>query len=154
MNKLYVLVGVPASGKSTWVNNQEWAQDCAIVSTDFFIEEEAAKQGKTYNEVFDDFMPVAIRLMENQVMIAQANNMDIIWDQTSVAVKSRKKKLNMLPKYYPIAVVFKTPEKEELEKRLNSRIGKTIPKYVVESMIETFVMPTEEEGFREIWIAA
>jgi predicted kinase len=154
MNKLYVLVGVPGSGKSTWIANQEWAKDIPVVSTDRFVEEYAAKQGKTYSEVFDEYMPIAVRLMANQVEICKANGLDIIWDQTSTTVKSRKRKFNMLPNYHAIAVVFKTPEKEELDKRLAGRPGKTIPDHVMRTMINGFVMPTEEEGFKEIWYAA
>lgn len=154
MNKLYVLVGVPGSGKSTWIANQEWAKDIPVVSTDRFVEEYAAKMGKTYSEVFDEYIPTAVRLMANQVLICKANKLDIIWDQTSTTVGSRKKKFNMLPDYHAIAVVFKTPEKEELDKRLAGRPGKTIPDHVMRSMINGFVMPTEEEGFKEIWNAA
>jgi len=60
MLKCYQLVGVPASGKSTWVENQDWAKDYVIVSTDDFVEKYAADQGKTYNEVFKEFMPIAV----------------------------------------------------------------------------------------------
>lgn len=154
MNKLYVLVGVPGSGKSTWIANQEWAKDIPVVSTDHFVEEYAAKQGKTYSEVFDEYMPIAVRLMANQVEICKANGLDIIWDQTSTTVKSRKRKFNMLPNYHAIAIVFATPEKEELTRRLAGRPGKTIPDHVMRTMIDGFVMPTEEEGFKEIWYAA
>jgi gluconate kinase len=60
----------------------------------------------------------------------------------------------MLPDYEHIAVVFKTPEKEELDRRLASRPGKNIPAHVMRSMIEHFEMPSEEEGFKEIWHAS
>jgi gluconate kinase len=36
-------------------------------------------------------------------------------------------------------------------KRLSNRPGKSIPKEVVDSMIKTFEMPTEEEGYKEVW---
>lgn len=151
--RLYVLVGVPGSGKSTWVEKQAWAKDCAYVSTDKWIEGHAEAMGKTYSEVFDEFMPQAVQMMSKDVVEAQAVGKDIVWDQTSTTVMSRKRKFMMLPEYYAIAIVFKTPEKEELEKRLASRPGKNIPKNVMQSMISKFEMPTKEEGFREIWFA-
>jgi predicted kinase len=153
MPKLYMLVGVPGSGKSTWINNQVWAQDCVVVSSDRFIDEEAARQGKTYNEVFKDYVKIATRLMENQALICQANNRDIIWDQTNTSVKSRKSKLDMLPGYEKIAVVFRTPEAEEHARRLANRPGKAIPDSVMSFMIDNLQEPTEEEGFTEIWYA-
>lgn len=149
--KCYQLIGVPASGKSTWVKSQDWISDCVIVSTDDFVERHAAEVGKTYNEVFVDFMPTAVDLMCKEVIAARESGRDIIWDQTSVNVKSRKKKFQMLPDYYHIAVVFRTPEHEELMRRLHNRPGKNIPDYVVSSMIDHFEMPTEAEGFKEIW---
>lgn len=151
--RLYVLVGVPGSGKSTWVNKQAWAKDCAYVSTDKWVEGHAEAMGKTYSEVFDEFMPQAVQMMAKDVIEAREAGKDIIWDQTSTTLMSRKRKFKMLPNYYAIAVVFKTPEKEELAKRLASRPGKIIPDHVMRSMIDGFDMPTEEEGFREIWFA-
>jgi len=149
--KCYQLIGVPGAGKSTWINAQDWAKDLPVVSTDNFVEAYAKEQGKTYNEVFKDYMPIAVRLMANQALVCQANGLDVIWDQTSTTVKSRMKKFNTLPKYEHIAVVFKTPDEEELARRLASRPGKNIPDNVMRTMINGFEMPTEQEGFKEIW---
>jgi predicted kinase len=151
MAKVYVLVGVPAAGKSTWVKSQDWASSCVYVSTDHHVEAEAARQGKTYNEVFKDFMPDAIDMMIADITRARDMGKDIIWDQTSTTVKSRKKKFDMLPKYEHIAVMFKTPEIKELHLRLASRPGKDIPAYVMVQMIKGLQEPTVEEGFTEIW---
>jgi predicted kinase len=153
MATVYVLVGVPGSGKSTWVQNQDWVGNCAVVSTDAFVEQEAQRRDKTYNEVFDDYMPTAVELMADQVVAARAAEQDIIWDQTSTTVASRKKKFKMLPNYYAVAVVFPTPDPAELERRLASRSGKNIPWNVMQGMISGFKTPTEEEGFDEIWYA-
>lgn len=151
MPKCYQLIGVPGSGKSTWINNQDWAVPCAIISTDKWVEIYAKEVGKTYSQVFNDFMPTAVELMAKEVVAAREMGRDIIWDQTSVNVKSRKKKFNMLPDYYHIAVVFKTPEHTELMRRLMNRPGKEIPDHVIASMIANFEMPAEDEGFKEIW---
>ena len=153
MPKCYQLVGVPGAGKSTWVSNQDWATDCTHVSTDMWVEMEADRVGKTYSEIFTEYMPKAVQLMARQVELARDINRDIIWDQTSTTVASRTRKFNMLPDYYHIAVVFRTPEHKELMRRLVSRwdSGKIIPEHVVASMIASWEEPTEEEGFDEIW---
>jgi predicted kinase len=151
MPKSYQLIGVPGAGKSTWIKNQDWAVDIPVVSTDNFVEAYAKEQGKTYNEVFKDYMPTAVKLMANQALICQANGLDVIWDQTSTTVTSRRKKFNTLPKYEHIAVVFRTPDRNELDVRLSGRPGKHIPKAVIDSMIAGWEEPTEEEGFKEIW---
>ena len=151
MPKCYQLIGVPASGKSTWYSKQDWLQDAAYISTDQHVERQAEFEGKTYSEVFRDFMPFAVKMMAADVVKAREAGKDIIWDQTSTTIASRTRKFNMLPDYEHIAVVFKTPEHEELARRLQSRPGKEIPEHVIASMIEGWDEPTLEEGFKEIW---
>ncbi len=153
MPKCYQLVGVPGSGKSTWAHDQEWVQDCAYVSTDTLVELEAERQGKTYSEIFTEYMPTAVDLMAAQVVAARKQGRDIIWDQTSTTVKSRARKFNMLPDYEHIAVVFRTPEHTELMRRLMNRPGKEIPDHVIASMITGWEEPSIEEGFKEVWYA-
>lgn len=152
MPKLYVLVGVPGAGKSTWVNDQAWAKACAYISTDTHVENYARSVGKTYSEVFKEFMPKAVDLMTRDVIAARKAGKDIIWDQTSTTKASRSRKFRMLPEYHAIAVVFPTPDRKELDRRLQSREGKHIPKSVIDQMIEGFSMPSKKEGFSEIQI--
>lgn len=154
MSKLYVLIGVPGAGKSTWVANQDWSKDCAYISTDKHVEEYATSVGKTYSEVFKDYMPTATNLMTADVIDARDAGRDIIWDQTNTTAKSRKRKLAMLPGYTAIAVVFRTPDRNELDVRLSGRPGKHIPKNVIDQMISSWEEPTEAEGFAEIWYTA
>jgi predicted kinase len=154
MPKCYQLIGVPGSGKSTWVSRQDWIGNCAWVSTDQYVEEWALSVGKTYSEVFEEYMPMAVTRMAGAVNGAKSIGKDIVWDQTSTTVKSRARKFNMLPDYEHIAVVFRTPEHTELMRRLMSRPGKEIPEHVVASMIASWEEPSLEEGFKEIWYAS
>lgn len=155
--KLYVLVGVPGSGKSTWYKNQDWLGEDKVdhkyISTDQHVEGYAQDQGKTYSEVFEEYMPIAVKQMCVNVNMAAAYGMDVVWDQTSTTIKSRARKFAMLPNYYAIAVVFNSVEREELDVRLSGRPGKHIPKNVIDSMIDNWEEPTLEEGFKEIWYA-
>ena len=153
MPKCYQLIGVPGSGKTTWVNNQDWSLKCAYISTDKFVDAYAQEVGRTYSEVFTEFMPKAVDLMAQEVVVARELGRDIIWDQTSTTLASRARKFGMLPDYEHIAVVFATPEHKELERRLKSRPGKEIPEHVIASMIAGWDEPTEEEGFTQIWRA-
>ena len=145
------MVGVPGSGKSTWIANQNWSNDCAIVSTDTHVEAYAKASGKTYSEVFEEYMPHAIGLMLEDVVAAREAGKDIIWDQTSTSIKTRANKIRMLPNYYKIAVVFRKPGDKELKRRLASRPGKDVPWSVIQQMWSNWEDPTKEEGFDEIW---
>ena len=151
MNKCYQLIGVPASGKSTWVRAQNWIVGMEYVSTDHHVHAYAEQQGKTYEEVFKDYMPTAVDLMAQEVVAAREAGRDVIWDQTSTTVKSRARKFNMLPNYWHIAVVFRTPRIDVLKERLALRTGQPIPWEVVQGMIDNWEEPTNEEGFKEIW---
>ena len=152
MAKCYLLIGIPGSGKSTWIKSQpfDWSRT-VVASTDDYVDAEALRQGKTYSEIFKDTMPDAVAYMAKTVVDAVKEGKDIIWDQTSVTVPSRAKKFRMLPSSYDvIAVVFKTPDEAELARRLKSRPGKEIPKYVIESMRANWQEPTKAEGFGSI----
>ena len=151
MPKCYQLIGVPAAGKSTWINSQNWIGGMEYVSTDHHVHAYAKEQGKTYEEVFKDYMPTAVDLMAQEVVAARTAGRDVLWDQTSTTVKSRARKFNMLPNYEHIAVVFTTPVIAVLKERLANRIGQPIPWEVVQGMIDNFEYPTNEEGFKEIW---
>ena len=151
MPKCYQLVGVLAAGKSTWIKDQIWMLGLTVVSTDAFVEDYAKAQDKTYTEVFDEYMPTAIDLMAEQVVFAREHGHTVIWDQTSTTVKSRARKFRMLPDYEHIAIVFSTPAITVLKERLANRPGKEVPWEVVQGMIDNFEMPSEEEGFTEIW---
>ena len=149
MPKAYILIGVPGSGKSTWINEQpfDW-NNTVVASTDSYVEQVAKERGKTYNEVFKEVMPLAVQNMVSVVVDAVENENDIVWDQTSTTVISRIKKIRMLPdNYKKIAVVFPTPDKKELERRLSSRPGKEIPHEVISQMIGQWEKPTKAEGF-------
>lgn len=151
MTTLYVLVGVPGSGKTTWIGKQmfDWT-NTVIVSTDNHVEQYARSVGKTYSEVFKDYMPTALDLMTKTAVDAFKNNKVVIWDQTSTTAKTRAKKLRMTPSHYKkVAVVFKTPSPEQHAKMLD-RPGKNIPDEIVQDMIDRFEYPTAEEGFDRI----
>ena len=151
MSTLYVLVGVPGSGKTTWIGKQmfDWT-NTVIVSTDNHVEQYAKSVGKTYSEVFKDYMPIAVDLMAKTAVDAFKNNKVVIWDQTSTTAKTRARKLRMAPKHYTkVAVVFKTPAPEQHAKMLD-RPGKNIPDEIVQDMINRFQYPTEAEGFDRI----
>lgn len=157
--KLWMLIGVPGSGKSTWIENRSYGnegigRDITILSTDHFIEVVAQQKGLTYNDVFKDTIKNAEHKMWDDLKYATDNGHNIIWDQTNLNRKSRAKKLIMIPDHYQkIAIWFPTPDTEELQRRLASRPGKTIPDHVIKSMIESIEYPEFDEGFDVIWNA-
>ena len=154
--KIYMLIGAPAAGKSTWVE-KEFQGECAIVSSDKIIDEIAFETSRTYDQVFSTYMKVAERMMwEDFDSCVSGGYSPIVVDRTNMSVKSRRRFFERLKNFhrghgYEIhAVVFPLPEKEEWKSRLDSRPGKTIPQNVLDSMVSSFQMPTEQEGFTSV----
>jgi predicted kinase len=151
MPTLYMLVGVPGSGKSTWIRSQAFGSDVHVASTDDIIERIAASQGKTYTQVFQQAVKPATREMNQAIAAAFSKEQDVVWDQTNVTAKARAKKLEQVPdSYRKVALFFPTPEAKELQRRLASRPGKIIPPNVMLAMSSTLEMPTVDEGFDEV----
>lgn len=148
---LYLLVGLPGSGKTTWVKNQFWADSCEIISTDYYIEQYAFAQNKKQHDIFLEYMPTAVQKMLEHVEKAKKLRRNIIWEQTSTTVVSRVKKLRLLPDYRAHAIVMPQLSDMELQRRLASRPNKIIPRDVISSMIENYEEPSLVEGFDEIW---
>jgi predicted kinase len=145
-----MLCGIPTSGKSTYVNKLkklDYWKDAVVLSTDNYIEKQAQRLGLTYNLVFDDVIKDATRELELEFNMAKDKGRNIIWDQTNLSVKTRKKKLSKLPSIYARGVVYFTISLEEALERNEHREGKFIPKSILHRMYHQFEIPTLEEGF-------
>lgn len=152
---LWMLIGVPGSGKSTWVNSatleEGKGRETAVLSTDLYIEHIARSTHATYNEVFQDTIKDANLKMYKDLDYALKKEQNIIWDQTNTSRKSRESKLAKIPNTYKkIGLFFPTPDEQELDRRLASRPGKNIPKGVMRNMIDCLNQPTLDEGFDEV----
>lgn len=152
---IYVLIGLPGSGKSTWMKSLMNSSDkeFVLVSSDAEIDKIANEMNKTYSEIFDEYIGKATGLMKNTAKNAINLNKNIVWDQTNMSKKKRKGILQTLSDdYYKIAVDF-TVDPKELERRLEKRAketGKFIPKNVIDSMGKSYQSPSKDEGFDEI----
>lgn len=154
MSILTVLVGLPGSGKSTSIPNDFTG---FVYSTDRFIEEAAKHFGITYNEAFFDNIKNATHSMDTLLSYAIKNKSDIIWDQTNMSAKKRRGILGRIPASYKKICICRVPprtaqEWSELDRRLASREGKTIPHHIIESMADSYVEPELDEGFDYIQI--
>lgn len=149
---LYMLVGVPGSGKSTWIaQNFPDLTGCYVASTDRLLDIYASMRCATYNEVFKDNIKYAEKAMLTHVKDAIMYGYNIIWDQTNLTPRSRASKLSLIPSHYrKIGIFFPTPEDGELDRRLASRPGKTIPPHIIDSMVEMLEQPMIAEGFDEV----
>jgi len=150
MPNYHMMVGVPASGKSTLVEKLRSA-GAKVVSSDAIIEGIAKGAETTYDDVFDHSIKYAGTLSKHMAAKHFKAGQDVVSDQTNLSKKSRAPKLAMVPKNYKkIAINVNTPPHEEHMKRLSSRPGKTIPEHVMKNFTASYQEPTHDEGFDEI----
>ncbi len=133
--ELFVLIGVPGSGKSTWTKSHiaSSIKDYVVVSSDATLERVASEKGLKYPDVYEDFIGLATKEAKEAFRNAIASRSNIIFDQTNVSKKKRRGILQQMPNdCIKVAVVFNTEDKE-VERRLKAReaeTGKHIPGYV------------------------
>lgn len=153
-----VMVGLPGLGKSTLLNfadDPEFGDTVFIYSTDNYIEQQAAALDKTYDEVFQDYISKATTRMNALLDIAIKEGIDVYWDQTNLGVGKRRKIINRMKQagYQVRCNCIIPPEAGWLDdqkvwaNRLRNRPGKTIPQNILTNMIESFTVPSVDEGF-------
>lgn len=156
MPKFVMLAGAPCSGKSYYSNNYYEPAGWVRLSTDDYIEAKAKEEGKSYNEVFDQYIKPAQADMESRLREAIRNNQDIIWDQTNLGKASRAKKLNKIPESYHRTIVYLYTDDVGLLLIRNDKreieTGKFIPKSVIKRMHDTQELPTIDEGWDTVHI--
>ena len=136
-----MLVGIPASGKSTWANNQKEAE---VFSSDSIRKElfgDEAVQGDP-NKVFS--------ILRQRVKDCLLSGKDAILDATNI---KRTNRIGFLQDIGKIpcrkeCVVFIVPYKELL--RRNSSRDRVVPESVIHRMFMSYQPPCYGEGFDNI----
>ena len=159
---VYLMIGIPGSGKSTWVNKAMELLDrmkmtnCAI-SRDA-VRKSILKSGDKYfdkeNQVFEEF----IRQINEALSLGIEH---VFIDATHLNFKSRRKILNRLlpdPSTNLIYVVIKTDLKTAIERNNNRTEFEKVPEETIRNMYKCFTEPEDLEfderlyGFNNIEI--
>jgi len=155
MNKPFVilLVGVPLSGKSTWIRNNHPAT--RIVSRDELVMEVYGSDD--YNTAFKEVNQKDVdRLLDLRLKEVNTNKENVIVDMTNMVVSRRVKTLRYFSEdYYKEVIVFPVLDLDEYDRRNKERNvneNKWIPPFVISSMLNSYQEPTLDEGFDKITI--
>ncbi len=146
-----ILSGIPMSGKSTWV--RENYPDVLAISRDELVMEVAGT--RDYNLAFKTVDQKAVdKLLAKRITDAATQKVDVIIDMTNLSRKVRVKNLSYFSSdYYKVSVVLPILDSEEYKRRNDFRSineNKFIPPFVIKSMMDSFVLPTDDEGFDKI----
>jgi predicted kinase len=149
--KIYVCIGAPCSGKSTWINKflASQKEDFVVISSDNIIEDLSAAEGLNYSQGWQKFIGRATAMMKADFREAVNNNRNIIYDQTNMGSKKRKSIISGLDNYEKIAVVFDCDTKTlfERNRKRAQTSGKFVPEDVILNMLKSFDPISADENF-------
>lgn len=149
---MYMLIGLPASGKTTWMNSN-LTTDVVIISSDLYIDQYAESVGKTYSQVYHECINRANSTSIALFFKSLREGKSIVIDRTNLSKKVRQSYLKKIPTgYKKIAVVFEIPEALRESRHINRAkiTGKDVPEEVINSMRKAYTFPSVDEGFDDI----
>ena len=137
MNKLYTMIGLPGSGKSTIAKQ---IPNAVVISSDairkeLYGAEEIQGNGK---QVFD--------LVYKRIGEELAKGNDVVFDATNITPRARKAVFRFPAEH--IAIFVDTPLDECLKR--NATRTRKVPEKVIYRMYEDYILPSTMEGFKTI----
>lgn len=146
MGKLFLMVGFPGSGKSTWLKNHCKENDI-IVSRDtirFSMVKENEEYFSKEKEVFKEYCK---QINEN---LAAGHN--VFADATHLNVASRKKVLDNVTGYDSVHAIVMDTSLTEAIKRNDNRTGREfVPRSAIRRMAAQFEFPDITENFDTVY---
>lgn len=135
------MVGIPYSGKSTFIAKHKWLAQMPKVSLDKNVLRLAKGDYSKWAEVVDEANWQTL-IYQNWLMTEKAS---FVIDKTNVSSAERVKLILQLKEagYKVVAIVLEPPDEDELQKRIRSRPDKKIPMDVIESMRKNFLAGKE-----------
>lgn len=141
---IYMLVGLPSSGKSTWTKNNSLKLNAVIHSSDALREElygDESVQGNNV-ELFEE--------LHKRIKSSLESGENVIYDATNISQKRRRHFVREFSKYHKKAIYFNTSFgacvlRDAVRKR---KVGEE----VIKRMYHNLQVPTYAEGWDEIEI--
>ena len=143
-NTLYITVGLPGSGKSTYVKNFIKDKEIEYLSSDSL----RAVYGKSEED--QTVTPLVFGHIKRKVDEFLKDGKNVLVDATSVNRKERSDYINTAKKYGAkvVAIVFKMDRQGLIErnKKRGDQGGRVVPDWVIDKMLNKFEEPSYDEG--------
>lgn len=148
MADLYLMCGIPGSGKSTFIKNKIKNNKIVIISRDS-IRFSLVRSDEEYFSHEEE----VIKTLWNKANEALANNKNVLIDQTSLTPKARKLVLQRIEGYAHANLIWIDEDVHTCLERNEMRRGTRayVPRNVIRRMNEQFIEPSLEEGFYRIY---
>ena len=147
-NTLYIAVGLPGSGKSTYAKNFIKGKDIEYLSSD----ELRAVYGKGEDD--QTVTPIVFGHIKRKVDEFLKDGKNVLVDATSVNRRERSDYINSAKKYGAkvVALVFKMDRNGLIarNKKRGEEGGRVVPDWVIDKMLNKYEEPSSDEGIDTI----
>ena len=144
MNTLYITVGLPGSGKSTYAKEFIKGKEIEYLSSDSL----RAVFGKSEED--QTVTPLVFGHIKRKVDEFLKDGKNVMVDATSVNRKERSDYINTAKKYGAkvVAIVFKMDRQGLIDrnKKRGEQGGRVVPDWVIDKMLAKFEEPSYSEG--------
>ena len=147
MATLFVMCGLPASGKSTFIKEKIKNSNIVVVSRDE-IRFSFVKKRRDYFA----FENQVKKIFWERITFALKEGKDVIADQTSLTIGARKALLKHISGYDDAVLIWIDTDFHTCFERNKAREGLArVPNETLKSMNASFETPTLDEGFSKIF---
>jgi predicted kinase len=145
MANLICMVGLPASGKSTWAKQLNMLHTNSVI-----ISSDAMRESMYGDEKIQGDNNALFEAIYAEIIPFLVIGKDVIFDATNISAKNRIRLLEKVGKYATKKQALVVATQYSICIAQNKKRNRQVPEYVIERMRKSFTFPQYAEGWDEI----